>query len=102
MEALGAKATPAWPVAFTRIAASAEEFLEKYPCNHIHGVYGDYVEEAAHHCGDPPHGLPGDWVIAKTNFVFARWLLCDKLNTERIGGTTICSIVTVLQWERSP
>ena len=45
MEALGAKATPAWPVAFTRIAASAEEFLEKYPCNHIHGVYGDYVEE---------------------------------------------------------
>lgn len=45
MEALGAMATPAWPVAFTKIAASAEEFLEKYPCNHIHGVYGDYVEE---------------------------------------------------------
>lgn len=45
MEALGATATPPWPIAFTRIRASAEEFLAKYPCNHIHGVYGDYVDE---------------------------------------------------------
>ena len=45
MQALGATATPAWPIAFTKCDVSADEFIEKYPCNHIHGVYGDYVEE---------------------------------------------------------
>ena len=45
MQALGATATPAWPIAFTKCDVSAGEFIEKYPCNHIHGVYGDYVEE---------------------------------------------------------
>ncbi len=45
MEVLGNTATPAWPIAFTKCDVSAEEFIEKYPCNHIHGVYGDYVEE---------------------------------------------------------
>lgn len=42
---LGGTATPAWPVAFTKCSVPAAEFIEKYPCNHIHGVYGDYVEE---------------------------------------------------------
>jgi len=45
MEALGNTATPAWPIAFTKCSVSAREFIEKYPCNHTHGVYGDYVEE---------------------------------------------------------
>lgn len=45
MVALGSTATPAWPMAFTKCEVSAEEFIEKYPCNHIHGIYGDYVEE---------------------------------------------------------
>ncbi|MDC7291648.1 L-fucose/L-arabinose isomerase family protein [Blautia schinkii] len=45
MKELGNMATPAWPIAFTKIQATAAEFLEKYPCNHIHGVYGDYVRE---------------------------------------------------------
>ncbi len=45
MAAMGNTTTPAWPVAFTRLSVSAEEFLEKFPCNHIHGVYGDCVEE---------------------------------------------------------
>ena len=45
MEKLGNTATPAWPIAFTKCQVSAEKFIEKYPCNHIHGVYGDYVEE---------------------------------------------------------
>ncbi len=45
MEALGALATPQWPVAFTRLKAPYGAFLENYPCNHIHGVYGDYVRE---------------------------------------------------------
>lgn len=45
MQELGNTATPAWPIAFTKCSVSPEEFIEKYPCNHIHGVYGDYVEE---------------------------------------------------------
>ncbi len=45
MEKLGNMATPQWPIAFTKIATSAEVFLRHYPCNHIHGVYGDYIEE---------------------------------------------------------
>jgi len=45
MQELGNTATPAWPIAFTRCNVSSDEFIEKYPCNHIHGVYGDYVEE---------------------------------------------------------
>lgn len=45
MKELGATATPAWPIAFTKCEVSAKEFIKKYPCNHIHGVYGDYVEE---------------------------------------------------------
>lgn len=42
---MGASTTPAWPVAFAKLNVQAGEFIEKYPCNHIHGVYGDYVEE---------------------------------------------------------
>ena len=45
MERLGGMATPQWPVAFTKVATPAETFLRYYPCNHIHGVYGDYMEE---------------------------------------------------------
>lgn len=42
---LGLTTTPEWPCAFTRINASADEFLSEYPCNHIHGIYGDWVDE---------------------------------------------------------
>lgn len=45
MLALGSTTTPVWPVAFTRLHVGAEQFLSKYPCNHIHGVYGDHVDE---------------------------------------------------------
>ena len=45
MEALGNKATPQWPIAFTKLQAEAGVFLKHYPCNHIHGVYGDYLKE---------------------------------------------------------
>lgn len=45
MLAMGETTTPAWPAAFARLKVSADEFLQNYPCNHIHGVYGDYVEE---------------------------------------------------------
>lgn len=41
---MGSTTTPAWPCAFTKLQVTADEFIEKYPCNHIHGVYGDYVD----------------------------------------------------------
>ncbi len=45
MEQLGAVTTPQWPIAFTKLEVSADVFLQNFPCNHIHGVYGDFVEE---------------------------------------------------------
>jgi len=43
--ARGKTVTPQWPIAFTKIACSADEFLSTFPCNHIHGVYGDITDE---------------------------------------------------------
>jgi L-fucose/D-arabinose isomerase len=34
-----------WPHAFTRFACPADEFLATYASNHIHAVYGDWVDE---------------------------------------------------------
>lgn len=45
MRAMGDTTTPAWPCAFTRIRVSADEFISRFPCNHIHGVYGDCVDD---------------------------------------------------------
>ena len=42
---MGAQATPAWPIAFARLKVSADRFLSDFPCNHIHGIYGNWVEE---------------------------------------------------------
>ncbi len=50
MEELGSQVTPEWPVAFTKIETSPEEFLGNFPCNHIHGVYGNYVNELIQIC----------------------------------------------------
>lgn len=33
------------PIAFTKLQCAADEFLARFPCNHIHAVYGDHVEE---------------------------------------------------------
>ncbi|MDQ7844561.1 MAG: L-fucose/L-arabinose isomerase family protein [Armatimonadota bacterium] len=40
-----AATTPEWPHAFARFRVPPEEFLGHYDSNHIHGVYGDYVQE---------------------------------------------------------
>ena len=45
MKQLGDLATPQWPMAFTKVEAPPATFLSAYPCNHIHGVYGDWAEE---------------------------------------------------------
>jgi L-fucose isomerase len=34
-----------WPHAFARFDCSVETFIEYFHCNHIHGVYGDWVRE---------------------------------------------------------
>lgn len=34
-----------WPHAFARLEVSPDEFLSSYPCNHIHGISGDWVNE---------------------------------------------------------
>ena len=44
MLALGSTTTPAWPAAFARLKVPADYFISNFPCNHIHGVYGDCVE----------------------------------------------------------
>jgi len=46
--AKGATCTPEWPIAFTRMECPASEFLATYPCNHIHGCYGDWERELLH------------------------------------------------------
>jgi L-fucose isomerase len=47
-KAKGATITPEWPCAFTKIQCSADEFLADFPCNHIHGCYGDWTTELLH------------------------------------------------------
>ena len=37
--------TPEWPVAFAKLQTPAERFLSEYPCNHIHGIYGEWTHE---------------------------------------------------------
>jgi L-fucose isomerase len=43
--AKAATTTPEWPHAFARLQVTADEFLTSYPCNHIHGICGDWVRE---------------------------------------------------------
>jgi L-fucose isomerase len=43
--ALAKETTPEWPHAFARLKVSADEFLATYDSNHIHGCYGDWVDE---------------------------------------------------------
>ena len=39
-----------WPHAFARFDCGVESFIESFHCNHIHGVYGDYVAELERLC----------------------------------------------------
>jgi len=39
-----------WPHAYVKLDTDMDTFLKYYPCNHIHGVYGDYVEELVQFC----------------------------------------------------
>ena len=37
--------TPEWPVCFASLQVPHGEFLAHYPCNHAHGIVGDWVDE---------------------------------------------------------
>ncbi len=41
---------PNWPHAFCRLGTSADTFLQSFPTNHIHGVYGDHTAELLSLC----------------------------------------------------
>lgn len=43
--AKAAATTPVWPHAFARFRVPPDVFLAEYDSNHIHGVYGDYVDD---------------------------------------------------------
>ena len=43
--AKSATVTPEWPVAFSKLKVSPDKLLSSYPCNHVHGVYGDWTDE---------------------------------------------------------
>lgn len=40
-----------WPHAFARFDCTVDTFIEHFHCNHIHGVYGDWVAELEQLCG---------------------------------------------------
>jgi len=48
MVAKGKTVTPEWPIAFTKLSCPADDFLARFPCNHIHGCYGDWTRELLH------------------------------------------------------
>jgi L-fucose isomerase len=49
-ERKAAATTPEWPHAFARLKVPPETFIETYSSNHIHGVYGNYVEDLIWTC----------------------------------------------------
>jgi L-fucose isomerase len=44
-EAKAVATTPVWPHAFARFRVPPDAFLPEYDSNHIHGVYGNYVDD---------------------------------------------------------
>ena len=48
MEAKARTTDVEWPHAFARLQATPEAFLGSYPCNHIHGIAGHWVDELRH------------------------------------------------------
>jgi len=48
MEAKSKTTDIEWPHAFARLAVPPDVFLSTYPCNHIHGITGNWVDELCH------------------------------------------------------
>lgn len=41
---------PVWPHGFVEVSADPEQLVERYESNHIHGVYGNYIDELKKFC----------------------------------------------------
>lgn len=39
-----------WPQCFARLSVKPEELIARYPCNHAHAIYGNWVEELKLFC----------------------------------------------------
>jgi L-fucose isomerase len=50
-DAIAASSQDNWPHAFARFDCSVDTFIANFHCNHIHGVYGDFVAELELLCG---------------------------------------------------
>ena len=50
MEQMASDVQVEWPHAYMKLDTDKDTFLKYYPCNHIHGVYGNYVEELKAFC----------------------------------------------------
>lgn len=48
MEAKSKTTDIEWPHAFARLRVTPDTFLSSYPCNHIHGIAGEWVDELTH------------------------------------------------------
>ncbi len=49
--AIAASTQDNWPHAFARFDCTVDTFIANFHCNHIHGVYGDWVAELELLCG---------------------------------------------------
>lgn len=49
-KALREQTNPTWPHMYVKLHASFEEFIEVFPCNHIHGIPGDHVKTLVQFC----------------------------------------------------
>ncbi|HHY97733.1 MAG TPA: hypothetical protein GX509_03225 [Firmicutes bacterium] len=49
-KALNAQTDPTWPHVHARLDCTFEEFLNVFPCNHVLGVAGDYVNSLVYFC----------------------------------------------------
>ena len=50
-----------WPHAFCRMDCDMESFIQAINCNHIHGTYGNWVEELKVFCNAA--GI--EWVVVQ-------------------------------------
>jgi len=41
-ESLARSVQDNWPHAYARLACGVETFIDRFHCNHIHGVYGNW------------------------------------------------------------
>ncbi len=47
---INAQTDPTWPHVHARLNCSFNEFISVFPCNHIHGVAGDYLDSLIYLC----------------------------------------------------